>query len=336
MPAGSEKRDHSACSGCSLCLLVCPSWRHTRDVRMTPHGRAKALQHGATLADIAPSVEACTLCGACEPVCPENIDVVDTLLKLRRRLPQSTIAENLRVRMEAPVPLPAFGPAATDVVLLASVTHKWSYGVVSSIRNALGGADFISVEQDGGADIVLALEIGAPIPDARRERFLAPLRMRKSIIVTDGLLLRYLREWLPNTQCVSVGFALSSLPAVRKRLGAGDLYVIEPRAYHLNHATLVAHYDELRAQTGCTMNLDLQRMAIPARAAGLREHLGERRAFDGEQVRWILKGRNISRIVVESELDRGAFERESVVPVIHAAELAELATALQEASHAPG
>ena len=77
--------DHSACCGCSLCLLVCPVWRKTRDLTLTPRGRAKALQHGAAVADIAPSIESCTLCGACEPVCPENIDLVGMIVELRRR-----------------------------------------------------------------------------------------------------------------------------------------------------------------------------------------------------------------------------------------------------------
>jgi Fe-S oxidoreductase len=61
---------YSACTGCSLCLLVCPVWRKSHDIRLTPHGRAKALQHGATIADITESIESCTLCGACEPACP--------------------------------------------------------------------------------------------------------------------------------------------------------------------------------------------------------------------------------------------------------------------------
>ena len=75
-----------ACSGCSLCLLVCPVWRSTFDIRLTPHGRAKALQHGATAFDVADSIDTCTLCGACEPVCPEEIALVDMVLALRRDL----------------------------------------------------------------------------------------------------------------------------------------------------------------------------------------------------------------------------------------------------------
>ena len=59
--AKPPRSDHAACSGCSLCLLVCPVWRQTHDPRMTPEGRAKALQNGATAAEIAASVQSCTL-----------------------------------------------------------------------------------------------------------------------------------------------------------------------------------------------------------------------------------------------------------------------------------
>ena len=79
-------RGYAACSGCSLCLLACPVWRSTRDIRYTPHGRAKALQHGATAMDLAASVDACTLCGACEPACPENIALVAMTTGLRAEL----------------------------------------------------------------------------------------------------------------------------------------------------------------------------------------------------------------------------------------------------------
>ncbi len=324
--ARAARPDHAACSGCSLCLPVCPVWHRTRDLRLTPHGRAKALQHGATLADIAPSVESCTLCGACEPVCPENIGLVDMLLKLRRALPQSTTAINLHAHMQAPSPQPNFGPARTATVLLAPATYKWRPGLLARVSGLLGGdcdECGVAVETDGGADIAFALEIGAAIPPQRIERFLAPLRLRKTIVVADGLLLRQLREWLPQKSLVSLGVALSRIGTVRQRLRAGDLYVIEPRAYHAEHAKLVTYYDDLRAATGCAMNLDLQRIAIPATALNLPQRLGEQARADSGQLRWLLKGRRVARIVVECETDRRTFERDYMIPILHLAELGD-------------
>src|SRR5436190_5184409 len=75
---------HHDCSGCGLCLLVCPVWRQSRDVRLTPKGRARAIQHGASREDLAASTAGCTLCGACEPACPEELPLVEMVMELRR------------------------------------------------------------------------------------------------------------------------------------------------------------------------------------------------------------------------------------------------------------
>jgi ferredoxin len=321
--ARAAKQDHAACSGCSLCLLVCPVWQRTRDLRLTPHGRAKAMQHGATMTDLAPAIESCTLCGACEPVCPENIGLVDLLMKLRRELPPSTIARNLRLRLQDEPVRPLYGPRETSTALIVDAMYVQRRALLARISRLLGGGEKIAVENDSGADISLALEIGVEIAPQRIKRFLAPLRLRKKIVVADGLLLRRLREWLPHIELVSLGAALSRLAPVRQRLRAGDLYVIEPRAYHEDHAMLVTHYDDLRAETGCTMNLDLQRIAIPATTSSLPQLIGREAPADGEQLRWILQGRRISRIVVENVDDRSAFERVCAVPVIHLAEVAD-------------
>ena len=100
-----------------------------------------------------------------------------------------------------------------------------------------------SFSEDDGPEISLALEAGAAIPEQCLERFLAPLRQMKKIIVADGLLLRHLKQWLPNSNIVSLGEALSGHAAVRRGLRATDLYVIEPRAYHSDYQRLVKHYD---------------------------------------------------------------------------------------------
>src|SRR5690349_7028159 len=92
-------RDYASCSGCGLCLLVCPVWRRSCDLGLTPLGRAKALQHGAAAADIASSIQSCTLCAACEPVCPEEIGLVAMTLELRCQLAQTAAVQSLRARV---------------------------------------------------------------------------------------------------------------------------------------------------------------------------------------------------------------------------------------------
>ena len=121
----------------------------------------------------------------------------------------------------------------------------------------------------------------------------------------------------------SLGIALSRRHELRRRLAADDLYVIEARAYHADVEGLVRHYDDLRYDSGCAMNLDLQRIAIPATARNLRQRLGLEATDDAAQTRWLLQGRRIARIVVEDAGDIAAFRQVVDLPVVHLAELAD-------------
>jgi ferredoxin len=299
--AKPPRSDHAACSGCSLCLLVCPVWRQTHDPRMTPEGRAKALQNGATAAEIAASVRSCTLCGACEPVCPEEIDLVGMTLDLRARLADTAAIESISQRWPERGARPA--PKAASVVFIPGPALRAKRAAAERVATLVGGV----VCEDDGGDIALALEAGVPVADPRRDRFLAGLRSAQRIVVDDGLWLRHLRAWLPGARLIGLGEALSSLDAVRKALRKSDLYVIAPRSYHGDYERLVKHYDRLRMERGCAFNLDLQRIAIPA--AGHAD--------------WILKGLSVERIVVERLEDVPAFARHDRYPVVHVAELAD-------------
>ena len=187
----------------------------------------------------------------------------------------------------------------------------------------LGNTGKLEVACDDGSDIALALEVGAVAPAQRLEQFLVPLRPLKTIIVADGLLLRHLKRWLPKSKIIALGEALTALDAVRRGLRATDMYVIEPRAYHSDFERLVKYYDRLRVESGCTFNLDLQRIAIAATARSLPQRLGLTTSEDGAEARWILHGRTITRIVVESLEDAVAFESASDCPVVHVADLAD-------------
>ncbi len=309
------RRDHTDCSGCSLCLPVCPVWRQTRDISLTPHGRAKAMQQGEAVSVVA--VESCTLCGACDPVCPEQIDLSGMTLKLRRQT-EHPHAPALQARMDekAAHPLTSQHAAAKWLPDQALSEHP---ELLARITDLLGAR----VTEDDGADIALALEAGVIIPAHRMQRFLAPLKGVKRIIVADGLLLKHLKKLLPAMYFVSLGEALSNHADVSHNLRATDLYVIEPRAYHSDYQRLVKHYDRLRAKHGCAFNLDLQRIAIPITSRNLPQRMGLMAHDDDAQARWALHGRSISRIVVESSEDGMALEKISDVPVVHLAELAD-------------
>jgi len=290
---------------------------------LTPLGRAKALQHGAAAADIAESVQSCTLCGACEPVCPEDIDLVEIALDLRRQLPQPAAAPGLLLRMQEQIARPLARRRAASPLLLPGQALRERPATLARATALLGSAGAIGVADDDGSDLALALEAGVAIPAHRVERFLQPLRAASGLIVADGLLLRQLRHWLPRSKIAGVGVALSGLAGVRSALRASDLYVIEPRAYHADYQRLVRYYDALRAEAGCVFNLDLQRIAIPAAARSLAQRLGLEAVDGNVQARWILQGRQVARIVVESPEDGEAFAQVSACPVVHLADLAD-------------
>jgi ferredoxin len=320
----ATRKNYSNCSGCSLCLLVCPVWRQSRDISLTPPGHFKAMQHGLSAAEIAASVENCTLCMACEPVCPENIDITGSILELRQLLAAPDWLRDLQavIRDRAARPVASVPPsvrAIHELPLLLPDESLHEHPETLARIVALTGA---SLSEDDCSDISLALEFGVEIPGQRLERFLVPLRQAKKIIVADGLLFRYLKQWLPKANIVSLGEALSGHETVRRNLRPTDLYVIEPRAYHSDYQRLVKHYDRLRADCGCAFNLDLQRIAIPATARNLPQRLGLTPPNDEGQTCWVLYGLNVNRIVVENLEERAALEKASGLSVVHLAELA--------------
>ena len=306
MYSHAHPREFSACSGCSLCRLVCPMWRNRRDPRFSPEGLAKALQCGATAAELAPPLDACSLCGACDPVCPERIDLTGMIMELRRALPRQPelVAQQAKFAQAAA----SAGVAPAGALLLPGAALRADPVLLTRVQALLG----IAVAADDGADIALALETGGAIDTLRQRAFLRGLTTfgGRTLVVGDGLLLRQLRRWLPAARLQGLGEALGNVGAIRRRLASADFYVIEARAYHADYERLVGHYDGLRADTGCAMNLDLQRIAIPA--------------VDEAEARWMLQGRRPARIIVENPAERAILRRVADVPVLHLAELAEI------------
>ena len=111
MYSTAQPRDYPACSGCSLCRLVCPMWRQRRDPRFSPEGIAKARQHGATVTELAEVLDACTLCGGCDPVCPEAIALTGMIMELRRELEVPPDLQVLQVGYEQAAAQAAAAPA---------------------------------------------------------------------------------------------------------------------------------------------------------------------------------------------------------------------------------
>ncbi|MBF0328824.1 MAG: (Fe-S)-binding protein [Nitrospirae bacterium] len=311
-------KGYESCSGCGVCLLVCPLWRSTGSMAYTRKGRAKAMQGGVAPEDIASSIDACFMCGSCEPACPEGIDIVGMNLEQRRRLNESRSS------------YPAWYPKneihtssrnsklpQTNTILMAGRNLDGDIKIVENIVSLLGGDKSIAISDDDGRDIAAAVEAGLPVPPERIALFISLLRNAKNLIVSEGILHRQLREWLPAKKVMGIGEALLNIQSIRKALGPDDIFIVESRGYHSDFERLVKFYDRLRKDTGCLMNLDLQRIAIPTGASSLRGAHNRKTAGCSEHSAWILKGRKFKRIVVEDLSDIEVFQEITDVPVVH-------------------
>ncbi len=314
------------CTGCHICVLPCPVWRQTHDMSLTLAGRAKALQRGIPVEALAESLEACALCGACEPVCPVNIDTVGMTIDLRAMLAangNSTLAKAAgKLTAFAALENSAADAGPDGTRFLPGRALRADGARLKSVKELFTKKNVARMSDDDGADLTIAIEAGLPIDPVRKTQFLNSLRGARELIVGDGLLHRYLREWLPSAKIIGIGEALLRLAPVRGALKAGDFYVIETRGYHADFARLVRFYDGMRQEIGCAMNLDLQRAAIPTGAGSLQNLLGFENLDLAAQTRWVIEGRKIERIVIEDAADYAIFRKITSLPVVHLAELA--------------
>ena len=309
--------DPSQCNGCGVCMLSCPVWNQHHTKMLTYCGRNRALIGGATEADLAASARACILCGSCEPLCPMGIRTQQATIALRRSL----AARGLLPKPDTRSGKQRSEPPGTPRILLPGKKLREDAKLASSVLKLLGQQ--VGLLSDDGYDIALAIESGQAIDDARIDDFILPLMKATEIIVADGLLFNLLRSLLPSSIAVlPLGQALLANPKVRAGLNASDFYMIETRAYNANRRAYIAFYDEVRRETGCFMNLDLQRVATPTGAASYQHREGLESSVSVEaQVRWLLEGRNAKRIVVEHLDDRPAFATFTNLPVVHLAEV---------------
>jgi len=297
-------------------------WQQQRDVQYSPQGIFKALQHNATLEEINPALFSCVLCGACDILCPESIDITGTIKALRKETFARGIEDELKGKITV---LLAHSSSENKIeentIILPGKALRANPIRLTNIQTLLSNENNAALSLDDGDDIALALEAGIGISEHRLHSFLEPLQGARKLYVSNGQLLKSLRDWLPATKIVALGYGLSQISSLTKHLTKSDLYLIESRSYHLDHQQKTTHYDQLRHQQECQVNLDLQRNAIPTAAGGLN---AIKPMLDSkEQVNWILNGRNVQRIVVECSEDEVAISQACELPVIHIADLME-------------
>lgn len=297
------------CNGCAVCALPCPVWRQSHDQFLTFSGRMRALQGGATLDDVLPSLHACVLCGSCEPVCSYGMDTVSKTIDM---LAACTADKSKAASAEG-----AGVDAARGKVVLVNSMLAANAGLTEGTLRSLGAA--VEPYGDNGEDISRALEGGKALTPDRVSQFVARVGGAAELITTDGLIFRLLKRLLPKLALRGIGEALMQRSEFRQQLSADDLYVIDSRTYHADFKRLVVFYDELRKETGCMMNLDLHRVATATGASLLRREGGV--VDPVAQAGWIIKGRKAARIIVEKIEDVEPLKKASGLPVHFVGEL---------------
>lgn len=291
-----------ACTGCALCVLPCPVWRDSYDPWLTPHGRARAMQGGADVIELTDSLMACTMCGACDPVCPENIDLTGAVRNLRLLLTKRD-ANPLSKKLKMDAPVAPGTPAAVDSqamdsrVFIAGGALAADSDLMQRVQRGLGE---VTLAVDDGNDLARAFEAGAVIDETRAKTFAERLRHAKEIIVVDGMLAIWLREQpsMPRVSGLAEVLLRDSqrVAAFRKT----DLFILDAQSFHSAYDRVLPLADNVSRVSGCRLNLDLQRVAIPA-----------------AEIEWILQGLNPERIIVENPADLAYIRAQCDQEVVH-------------------
>jgi len=300
-------KGYEPCNGCGVCTLPCPIWQQSYNTLNTFAGRARALQGGADIEELRESVGACILCGSCEPACSRGINTVDITLKLRAALNGDISQDNRRLS-----PASSSSPGKG---LIPGRALRDRPALLQQVASLLS----LSTTGDDGDDILETFAAGTVPGRSREDEFLHMVAGLNVVVTPSGILKRYIRSHIPGIEVKGLGEELISLAVIQASLRRTDLYLIDASSYNSDFVRCMPLYTGVSRKTGCAMNLDLQRIAIPT---GSAYHPGTDAAPKAvEQIRWILEGKRFNRIVVEAVEDLSLLEGITGMPVIHAAEL---------------
>lgn len=218
--------NYGDCVGCGLCMIGCPAYEEAGSEAHTAKGRNRMLQAGLQAADMVEAIEACTLCGYCDAVCPKHVENVEITLKLRRDLQGASSLS---------------APAARPLVLGCTIREQAPH-LVPSILDFLRRLGFRGDPESAGCCGAKDVEAGKALPT----------RAAAQVVCDPGCLGQYDADFLG---------ALAM-----KRLDLFDLkspfyYFAPHRLINGEHARYYPLYHGLREKTGCGMNLDLNRLA---------------------------------------------------------------------------
>src|SRR6185436_7912114 len=175
---------------------------------------------------------ACTMCGYCDAICPNEVHNVSIVLHLRREL----------AALGGAPPRAAAAPAVREVVVGCTIRERAPH-LIPSIEAFLARIGRPStVSADEGCCGSLDVEAGRAMP----------ARARAGVVADPICLEQYDAEFLGV-------LAMQHL----------DLFELKPPFYYFaphrlvnrDHARVYPVYEAMRRRTGCDTNLDLNRLA---------------------------------------------------------------------------
>lgn len=224
--------NHGDCIGCGLCMIGCPAYEEISLEAHTAKGRNRMLQAGLKAADMTEAIEACTLCGYCDAICPKHVKNVEILLQLRRDLNG---------------PAKASTPAAHPLVLGCTIREK-APELIPSIQAFLKKLGRPSDPEPAGCCGSKDVEAGKALRG----------RAKADVVCDPVCLEQYDAEFLG-------ALAMQNLALFELK---PPFYYFAPHRL-INRGLYYALYDGLRTSTSCDTNLDLNRLARSTSASAI-------------------------------------------------------------------
>ena len=285
------------CIGCGLCILGCPAYEETGFDLLTARGRNKALQAGLAAHEMVEPIWACTLCGYCDAICPNDVHNVKIVLHLRRELAQRPKASTAEDAEDAEVnssynkaPLRSQTPAAAQPALALGCTiRERAPHLIPSIEEFLRRIGRPAGPLDGGCCGSLDVEAGYAMPS----------RASAGVVADPVCLEQYDAPFLGV-------LAMQHL----------DLFDLKPPFYYYaphrlvnrDHARIFPIYNALRDRFRCDMNIDLNRLARSTSAGSVQGISGRNSRDIPAAVARLLAHSRAERIITCSPADYLAFK----------------------------
>jgi ferredoxin len=269
------------CIGCGLCVLGCPAYEETGLDVLTARGRNKALQAGLAASEMTESIWACTMCGYCDAICPNEVHNVAIVVHLRREL---AATDHGRVRLEA------HRDAAPRGLVLGCTIRERAPHLIPSIEAFLARIGRpLKAANDEGCCGSLEVEAGRAMPACGRAAVVAdPICLEQFDAEFLGLLaMQHLEQF---------------------DLRPPFYYFAPHRLVNRDHARAYPFYDALRRRSGCDTNLDLNRLARSTSAGSVQGLSGEQARDIRAAVERLLAPSRAERVITCSPADYLAFK----------------------------